>query len=470
MPRDLSRAVFAWGEGEDGQLGIATLVKCPDDPDAEPFDTYLCKPTWIPALHEIRLRNREFGRSPVVGGSRGSVAIGSEGEVYAWGWNQRGSLGLGHKLTERVPRKVDHLGHVKVVQAAVGGWHCLALGSQGEVYAWGGNEYTQCAVEQTALDKEERRDVCLPIPILPMLKVQQVAAGGMHSLALTQDGEVWTWGQPLCNFKHAQSRLPAPVPLPSSRRVKKIAAGAFHNAAVQENGVVLTWGHNEYGTLGLGNATFVATPTPVAFFTDNGLEMTDVACGGWHMSAISSGGDLYVWGRGEYGRLGLGPDCSSKMLPTALHLPNDEGVTQVSCGGTHTLFLTRSQRVYTCGRGTFGRQALGECAYDCTTPVQVKFEGGPWTALSVSAGGRHSIAVVKLRDRRASIAGHASDRSLNSSASQGHLVPVVTTPEPGTRDVGTDQEIDVPIPVSFEQSSPAQKHGADSELTEHKGA
>ena len=167
-------------------------------------------------------------------------------------------------------------------------------------------------------------------------------------------------------------------------------------------------------------------------------------------------GDLFVWGRGEYGRLGLGPDCASKLLPTALELPNGERAVQVSCGGTHTLFLTRTQNVYTCGRGTFGRQASGDNnTNDCTTPVKIKFDGGPWTALSVSAGGRHSIAVVKLRDRRASIISHASDKSLHSSSSQAHLVPVVTTPEPGSRedsiDLPGEEDIDnQPLPATLD--------------------
>jgi alpha-tubulin suppressor-like RCC1 family protein len=129
------RAVFAWGEGEDGQLGIATLVKNPEDPDTEPHETCLCQPTWVPALQEVELKVREFGRSPVAGGSRGSVAIGKEGELYTWGWNKRGSLGLGHNECQYVPQKVAHLAHERIVQAAVGGWHTLALSDKEFVQA-----------------------------------------------------------------------------------------------------------------------------------------------------------------------------------------------------------------------------------------------------------------------------------------------------------------------------------------------
>lgn len=70
----------------------------------------------MPAGSQVRLRGRVFGRSPVVGGSRNSMALTDSGELYTWGWNQRGSLGLGHKQIERVPRKVDALSGLKITQ------------------------------------------------------------------------------------------------------------------------------------------------------------------------------------------------------------------------------------------------------------------------------------------------------------------------------------------------------------------
>lgn len=73
---------------------------------------------------------------------------------------------------------------MNIVQAACGGWHCLAVSNTGQAYAWGGNEYGQCGVAQGS------RDVSEPAPCLPQHKVQQVAAGGMHTCALTESGRV----------------------------------------------------------------------------------------------------------------------------------------------------------------------------------------------------------------------------------------------------------------------------------------
>lgn len=89
-----------------------------------------------------------------------------------------------HRATEKKPRRIAALKGVNVVQAACGGWHCLAVSNTGQAYAWGGNEYGQCGVAQG------RRDVPEPTPCLPQHKVQQVAAGGMHTCAVTESGRV----------------------------------------------------------------------------------------------------------------------------------------------------------------------------------------------------------------------------------------------------------------------------------------
>lgn len=84
---------------------------------------------------------------------------------------------------EKKPRRIAALKGVNIVQAACGGWHCLAVSHTGQAYAWGGNEYGQCGVAQG------KRDVPEPSPCLSEHKVVQVAAGGMHTCALTESGQ-----------------------------------------------------------------------------------------------------------------------------------------------------------------------------------------------------------------------------------------------------------------------------------------
>ena len=148
------------GVNEDGQLGL----------DGE---SDVLSPKVVEALLGTRLRGRAFNRCPLVAGSRCTLALDAEGRVLAWGWNARGTLGHGsskgggsggdnggggsavkqqqrggnHNASssfsssfsssaERKPRRVSALFGSRIVQAATGGWHCLALDSEGGAWAW----------------------------------------------------------------------------------------------------------------------------------------------------------------------------------------------------------------------------------------------------------------------------------------------------------------------------------------------
>ncbi|KAJ7565805.1 hypothetical protein O6H91_02G076100 [Diphasiastrum complanatum] len=206
MPKAVKRSsVLAWGAGEDGQLGLGNL----EDKD------WVCRVDDLEGLSVVS----------VVAGSRNSLAICEDGRLYTWGWNQRGTLGHPPETkTESTPSQVKALENVKIVQAAIGGWHCLAVDEEGRTYAWGrcsrhvilldkcavseqncracnyagGNEYGQCAEEpeKKGEGKILHRDITIPRRCCHHLHVRQVAAGGTHSVVLTEEGRVWTWGQP----------------------------------------------------------------------------------------------------------------------------------------------------------------------------------------------------------------------------------------------------------------------------------
>lgn len=269
--------------------------------DREPFTP---TPRVIESLLGSNLRGRGLGRKPLVGGSRNTLAISGDGMVWSWGWNDRGTLGRGHRNHDQYSRPIPAIKSTFIVQAAMGGWHCLALDSEGKVYAWGGNEYMQCSLDLA------NRDILTPTLIVPDLVVQQVACGGMHSLALTTTGEVWTWGEPCGEFALLQEKSPHCVQ--GTKEIVLIACGAFHNMAVTKAGQVYTWGINDYGQLGHGNTRYSTSPKRVVDI--NEVEIVDIAAGGWHSVALSNEGRVYTWGRGEYGRLGLGDKTGSSRL------------------------------------------------------------------------------------------------------------------------------------------------------------
>ncbi|WVZ15411.1 hypothetical protein V8G54_012977 [Vigna mungo] len=120
---------------------------------------------------------------------------------------------------------------------------------------------------------------------------------------------------------------------------------------------------------------------------------------------------VYGWGRGEHGRLGFGDsDKSSKMVPQKVQLLAGEDIVQVSCGGTHSVALTRDGRMFSFGRGDHGRLGYGR---KVTTgqPMEVPINlppphnltateaEGHWIAKLVACGGRHTLAIVQWKNR-----------------------------------------------------------------------
>ncbi|KAL8044827.1 hypothetical protein ABFX02_08G071600 [Erythranthe guttata] len=390
-------AVIAWGSGEDGQLGIG------NNEERE----------WVCTITALRSENVRS----VVAGSRNSLAICDDGKLFTWGWNQRGTLGHPPETkTENVPSQVKALANVKIVQAAIGGWHCLAVDDQGRAYAWGGNEYGQCGEEPERKDdsgRPVRRDIAIPQRCVPKLTVRQVAAGGTHSVVLTREGHVWTWGQPWPPGDIKQ--ISTPVRVQGLDRVKVIAVGAFHNLALLDDGTVMAWGSNEYGQLGTGDTQPRSQPIAVQGLSD--LNLVDIAAGGWHSTALTDDGEVYGWGRGEHGRLGFGDDKSSKMVPQRVQLLVGEEIVQVSCGGTHSVALTRDGRIYSFGRGDHGRLGYGRkqtTGHPAEVPINIpppkdftesSAAEGRWCSTLVACGGRHTLAVMEWR-------GHESEQLL----------------------------------------------------------
>ncbi|GAA0141368.1 ubiquitin-protein ligase [Lithospermum erythrorhizon] len=381
-------AVISWGSGEDGQLGIGNNEE----------KEWVCA---IKSLHSSSVAS-------LVAGSRNSLAISHDGKLFTWGWNQRGTLGHPPETkTESVPSQVKALSNVKIVQAAIGGWHCLAVDDQGRAYAWGGNEYGQCGEEPE--QKEDtgslvRRDIVIPKRCVPKLSVRQVAAGGTHSVILTREGHVWTWGQPWPPGDIKQ--ISTPVRVQGLESVRLIAVGAFHNLALLDNGVLMSWGNNEYGQLGTGDTQPRSLPVPVQGLSD--LNLVDIAAGGWHSAALTDEGEVFCWGRGEHGRLGFGDDKSSKMVAQKVQLLDREDIVQISCGGTHSVARTKDGRIFSFGRGDHGRLGYGrkvttghpyEVPIDIPPPTDLDSTEaeGRWCSKLVASGGRHTLAILEWR-------------------------------------------------------------------------
>ena len=270
--------IWAWGLNNYGQLGNTTVTR-----------------TNTP-LQVIGLTNM----TAIAGGFDHGLALQSNGTVWAWGRNDFGQLADGTNNPISGPVPVSGINGI-ITAIAGGGLHSLALQSNGTVWAWGYNGLGQ-------LGNSTNTSSNTPVQVSGLTGVIAIAGGYFHSLALKSDGTVWAWGW---NFYgqlgNGFSDTNTPVPVSGiSGGITAIAGGGSHSLALSGNGTVWAWGSNERGQL--GNAFFGGnTPVPVS-----GLTGVSVIRGGeFHSLALKSEGTVWAWGSNDRGQLGDGTYTST---------------------------------------------------------------------------------------------------------------------------------------------------------------
>jgi len=301
------------------------------------------------------LLDRDFAsqiRLAAVFGNLGNEAliVTRNDEVYALGSNGAGCLGQGDMHSSLQPKQVEALSSKKVVGFAYGsGPHVLAHTEGGELYSWGHNGYCQLGNGST----NQGLTPTLIQNSLTGRKVVAVACGSHHSMCLTADGDIFSWGQNNCGQIGSGTTTNQSTPRKVSasfggRKVTGITCGQTSSMAVLENGEVYGWGYNGNGQLGLGNNINQLTPLRVTAL--QGVVITSVVCGYAHTLAISDEGVLYAWGANSYGQLGTGNKANS-CTPTKV---GEELGRIVEVAATHynhiSAAITQDSRCYMWGQ------------------------------------------------------------------------------------------------------------------------
>jgi len=241
----------------------------------------------------------------LAGGIYHTLALRSDGTVWAWGQNGAGQLGDGTTTNRKTPVRVLELTDVVGV---AGSNHSLALKSDGTVWAWGYNNSGQLG-DGTTTDRNT------PVQVLGITGVVSIAAGTWHNLALKNDGTVWAWGyNNNGQLGDGTTTLrTTPVQVLGITGVVSIAAGSWHSLAFKNDGTVWAWGYNNYGQLGDGTTTQRNTPVQVSGLTGiAGLTgVVDIAAGYFHSLALKSDGTVWAWGSNSEGLLGNGYTTNS---------------------------------------------------------------------------------------------------------------------------------------------------------------
>jgi alpha-tubulin suppressor-like RCC1 family protein len=356
------------------------------------------------------------------GGSH-SLTLTTDGMVFSWGSNSDGRLGNNSTTDSAVPVPVssnDLLNGKTVVAIAGGGSHSLALTSDGKVFAWGLNSFGQLGNNSTTSSS-------VPVAVntsgfLAGKTVVSIAAGESHSLALTSDGLVFAWGS--YDSKYVYSLVPLNTGgLLAGKTVVDITAAANTDLALTSDGKIFAWGDNAYGQLGNNSTTSTSTPVAVNM---NGLlagkTVTAVSNGSYHSTALTSDGMVFSWGGNYYGQLGNNSTTSSSV-PVAVNTSGvlaGKRIVAITAGRFHNLALSSDGKVF-----AWGENGSGNLGNNSTTnssvPVAVSTTGSlaGKTVVALAGGGGHSLAVATLGPPSIMV---PSNMSSNASSKNGSIV------------------------------------------------
>ncbi|XP_048335365.2 ultraviolet-B receptor UVR8 isoform X2 [Ziziphus jujuba] len=380
-----------WGNGDYGRLGLRSL-----DSQWRPA------PVLCSAFHDQGIR-------AIACGGAHTLFLTEAGSIYATGLNDFGQLGISDD-TNYTTEPVEVTGFQReIVQISAGYYHSCAITADGELYMWGKN-----ANGQLGLGKRAPKVVPRPSKVesLVGITIKMAALGSEHSVAVTDGGEALSWGEggsgrlghghesSIFGFFQSNSEYrPRLIKKLEGIKVKNVAAGLLHSACIDENGSVFIFGERAVDKLGFGGVNNASTPAMISKLPCS----KEVACGGYHTCVLSSGGDLYTWGSNENGCLGIG-------TTDVFHLPEKvqgpflkSPVYQVSCGWKHTAAI--SGNVFTWGwggsHGTFsdeGHSSGGQLGHgsdvDYIKPMMVNL-GKNVKALQVSCGFNHTGAILE---------------------------------------------------------------------------
>jgi alpha-tubulin suppressor-like RCC1 family protein len=357
--------VWTWGRNDQGQLGIGAG-------DKEPIPVQVGNLTGVTA---------------VAAGIGHSVALRSDATVWTWGGNQQGQLGNGTTSSVTTPYPGQALNLTSVTAISAGGSHSMALRSNGTVWAWGQN-----SAGQIGNGTSGATPVSSPVQVTaPGVVYSAIAAGNGHSLALRSDGQVFAWGSnqfgQIGNGTTSAStpvltHFNVPIPLPPPAKIVVIATGGNHNFALRDDNTLWAWGFNQFGSVGNG-AVGLPVTTPVQVLTG----VARMATGQMHSLAVGTDGSVWAWGTNGTGELGLGAPGPHMTTPTPV--PGLTGFSDVAAGHSFSVALKNDGTVWSWGYN-FSAQLGDGTATDRPSPVQVLGLSG---ITAISSRYTHTLAL-----------------------------------------------------------------------------
>jgi alpha-tubulin suppressor-like RCC1 family protein len=301
-----------------------------------------------------------------------------------WGDNSQGTLGKSFAGVSSIssPIQVDSSQWSRL---SVGTLHTLAIKSNGTLWAWGGNLYGQCGFDTAAGQYKSSR-----VSIGTGWQTVDVSLGGAWALGIKTDGTLWAWGNNAAGALGTSSLTSTSSPVlvsgPAGASWSAISAGTSHALAITTLGRLYAWGSNVSGRL--GDLSIVTKSSPVLVSGPAATSWLAVSAGGAHSMAITTGQVGYAWGNGANGQLGSGSTVFNWSSPLLVGV---SPTTSVAAGDTHSLLLFQG-RPYATGSASAGQ--LGNSSLLQVSGWVVVSGPAATSWASVSAGTSYSAGIT----------------------------------------------------------------------------
>jgi alpha-tubulin suppressor-like RCC1 family protein len=291
-------------------------------------------------------------------GTEHTCMLNFEGQRECWGWNGAGQLGTGERVEAAFESPVDALEDDPAWARIDTGWyHNCGLTRDGRILCWGNNSRFAVA--------GDLGDVAVPEPTRVDHRVDYVAvtAGGFQGCGLRDDGRIYCWGwngSGQLGFGDTENReRPFKTGCPAGEECIEdwaaVASGEFHVCAIRRNGELWCWGGGLNGQLGVGTLTERDSTRPLRVDLDG---VAAVSAGRSHTCVIREDDSLWCWGNNELGQLGLGPG-DNRFRPERVRLLEDDRWLRIRLGQEHTCAIRSDRTLWCWGRNDEGQLGLG---------------------------------------------------------------------------------------------------------------
>lgn len=243
------------------------------------------------------------------------------------------------------------------------------------------------------------------------MKIHSMDQGAQHMLVLSSDGKPFEYNY---SIEHARFQC-----ILQEKTIIQITCGDYHSLALSKGGELFAWGQNIHGQLGVG-IILPSIQTPQIVEQLSGVPLAQISAGKAHSMALSISGNVYSWGRNDFGQLGLG-HTDNKDLPSLIETLGNEKVEFLACGGSHTALLTKDGLLFTFGAGKYGQLGHNSTQNELRPCLVTELVGNRVT--EIACGRRHTLAYVSDLGKVFSF-GSGKEGQLGNSGTHNQMIPL----------------------------------------------